>query len=164
MAATIGLLCAGLGLRRRVLELWLLGWLGNEALRYAEPGQVHHLGIHIAPNSDRGNCARTAGLARCLFHHRHAPVGRSALPAIHRVPSRRAADFDFPAHAAVMLTLVRSGSATLPPVSRTSEKPVASEATGFWTWWRCGDSNSRPLTCEASALPTELHPQGPTRF
>ena len=25
-------------------------------------------------------------------------------------------------------------------------------------WWRWGDSNPRPLTCEASALPAELHP------
>jgi hypothetical protein len=27
-------------------------------------------------------------------------------------------------------------------------------------WWRWGDSNPRPLTCEASALPAELHPHG----
>ena len=28
------------------------------------------------------------------------------------------------------------------------------------SWWRWGDSNPRPLTCEASALPAELHPHG----
>ena len=26
-------------------------------------------------------------------------------------------------------------------------------------WWRRGESNPRPLTCEASALPAELRPQ-----
>src|SRR5581483_10496010 len=32
------------------------------------------------------------------------------------------------------------------------------------SWWRWGDSNPRPLTCEASALPAELHPQGRERL
>ena len=27
------------------------------------------------------------------------------------------------------------------------------------TWWRYGDSNPRPVTCEATALPTELYPR-----
>ena len=29
---------------------------------------------------------------------------------------------------------------------------------GRGAWWRWGDSNPRPLHCERSALPTELHP------
>ena len=29
-------------------------------------------------------------------------------------------------------------------------------------WWRWGDSNPWPLTCEASALPTEPHPHNKT--
>ena len=28
----------------------------------------------------------------------------------------------------------------------------------FAVWWRYGDSNPRPVTCEATALPTELYP------
>jgi hypothetical protein len=30
------------------------------------------------------------------------------------------------------------------------------------TWWRWPGSNRRHLACKASALPTELHPHGPT--
>ena len=37
-------------------------------------------------------------------------------------------------------------------------EPEKSDSVWFSNWWRWGDSNPRPLTCEASALPAELHP------
>ena len=36
---------------------------------------------------------------------------------------------------------------------------LSEQDTGFVIWWSIWESNPRPLTCEASALPTELMPQ-----
>ena len=38
--------------------------------------------------------------------------------------------------------------------------PAKRDGNKRFRWWRWGDSNPRPLTCEASALPAELHPHG----
>ena len=51
----------------------------------------------------------------------------------------------------------RGGARKRADVFLDKEKRSKAYFAPTW-WWRYGDSNPRPLTCEASALPTELYP------
>ena len=55
----------------------------------------------------------------------------------------------------VFLSMGRDGDAL------RKKKEPAIIAGSFRFWWRRGESNPRPRTCEARALPAELRPQTP---